>query len=193
MDIKKLSSEKSRPQDVEEAVGEGEVLNAFGHKQELERNFSLLSICAIGITTGNVWAALGGSIVRPFFSFSLHVVATSTSTPTLHPPETALTSIHVLPLMRNSTTIQYANSSQVIALYNGGPAGVIYEFIAVSCCYFMIAACIAEMASAIPSSAGVYHWASVTAGARFGKVVGFYAGWYVHFAHAPTYKLLGKF
>jgi hypothetical protein len=32
MDIKKLSSEKSRPQDVEEAVGEGEVLNAFGHK-----------------------------------------------------------------------------------------------------------------------------------------------------------------
>lgn len=68
---------------------------------------------------------------------------------------------------------------QVIALYNGGPAGVIYEFIAVACCYFMIAACIAEMASAIPSSAGVYHWASVTGGARFGKVIGFYAGWYV--------------
>jgi amino acid transporter len=43
----------------------------------------------------------------------------------------------------------------------------------------MIAACIAEMASAIPSSSGVYHWASVTAGARFGKVIGFYAGWYV--------------
>jgi hypothetical protein len=68
MDIEKLSSsEKSRPQDVEEAVGEGEVLNASGHKQELERNFSLLSICAIGITTGNVWAALGGSIVRSFY------------------------------------------------------------------------------------------------------------------------------
>lgn len=43
--------------------------------------------------------------------------------------------------------------------------------------YFMIAACIAEMASAIPTSAGVYHWASVTAGAKYGKVVGFYAGW----------------
>ena len=68
---------------------------------------------------------------------------------------------------------------QVIALYNGGPAGVIYEFIAVACCYFMIAACIAEMASSIPSSAGVYHWASVAGGARFGKVIGFYAGWYV--------------
>lgn len=46
-------------------IGEvGEILNASGHKQELERNFSLLSICSIGITTGNVWAALGGSIVR---------------------------------------------------------------------------------------------------------------------------------
>jgi hypothetical protein len=69
---------------------------------------------------------------------------------------------------------------QVIALYNGGPPGVIYAFIAVSCFYFMIAACIAEMASAIPSSSGVYHWASVTAGAKYGKVVGFFAGWYVH-------------
>ncbi|EMD86901.1 hypothetical protein COCC4DRAFT_141061 [Bipolaris maydis ATCC 48331] len=125
---RKLSSEKPASVDVDEAAGVTEVLNASGHKQELERNFSLLNLCAIGITTGNVWAALGGSIV--------------------------------------------------IALYNGGPAGVIYEFITVSCFYFMIAACIAEMASAIPSSAGVYHWASVTGGAKFGKVIGFYAGWW---------------
>jgi hypothetical protein len=82
--------------------------------------------------------------------------------------------------------LQNAHHTQVIALYNGGPAGVIYEFIAVACCYFMIAACIAEMASAIPSSAGVYHWASVTAGARFGKVIGFYAGWYA--SKTPTSK-----
>jgi choline transport protein len=67
MDMEKVSSEKPRLQDVDEAVGEGETLNASGHKQELERNFSLLSICAIGITTGNVWAALGGSIVCSFF------------------------------------------------------------------------------------------------------------------------------
>ncbi|KAJ4366287.1 hypothetical protein N0V83_007923 [Neocucurbitaria cava] len=122
--------EKPRNDGAEDAVGVGvgEVLNASGHKQELERQFSLLSICGIGITTGNVWAALGGSIV--------------------------------------------------IALYNGGPAGVIYEFIAVSCFYFMIAACIAEMASAIPSAAGVYHWASVTGGAKFGRVIGFFAGWW---------------
>lgn len=38
-------------------------VNETGHKQELERNFSLLSICSVGIVTGNTWAALGGSIV----------------------------------------------------------------------------------------------------------------------------------
>lgn len=63
MSEKKLSAEKG-PVDVDDPVESGEVLNASGHKQELERNFSLLSICSIGITTGNVWAALGGSIVR---------------------------------------------------------------------------------------------------------------------------------
>ncbi|OAL47227.1 amino acid transporter [Pyrenochaeta sp. DS3sAY3a] len=124
---KSVASEK--PQyDADDTIAVGEVLNASGHKQELERQFSLLSICSIGITTGNVWAALGGSIV--------------------------------------------------IALYNGGPPGVIYEFVAVSCFYFMIAACIAEMASSIPSAAGVYHWASVTGGAKFGRVVGYFAGWW---------------
>ncbi|KAH9863709.1 hypothetical protein J1614_009641 [Plenodomus biglobosus] len=125
---KKLALSESPGLHGDDAVAVGEVLNASGHKQELERNFNLLSLCSIGITTGNVWAALGGSIV--------------------------------------------------IALYNGGPAGVIYEFIAVSACYCMIATCIAEMASAIPSSAGVYHWASVTAGAKYGRIVGFFAGWW---------------
>lgn len=40
-----------------------EVVNASGHKQELERNFSLVSICATAVTTGNTWTAAGGSIV----------------------------------------------------------------------------------------------------------------------------------
>lgn len=40
-----------------------QVVNASGHKQELERNFGLISICATAITTGNTWAAAGGSIV----------------------------------------------------------------------------------------------------------------------------------
>lgn len=66
---KSVASEK--PQyDADDTIAVGEVLNASGHKQELERQFSLLSICSIGITTGNVWAALGGSIVCFFLIFT---------------------------------------------------------------------------------------------------------------------------
>ncbi len=39
-------------------------INASGHKQELERNFSLLSICGVAITTGVSWTSVGGSVVN---------------------------------------------------------------------------------------------------------------------------------
>lgn len=61
---------------VRETAALGQV-NISGHRQELRRNFGLLSVCGVGLVTGNVWAALGGSIV--------------------------------------------------VALYNGGPPGAIYE------------------------------------------------------------------
>lgn len=41
---------------------EEELVNPSGHKQELQRNFSLMSICAVAITTGNTWIAQGGSV-----------------------------------------------------------------------------------------------------------------------------------
>ncbi|KAJ5042180.1 uncharacterized protein L3040_004736 [Drepanopeziza brunnea f. sp. 'multigermtubi'] len=107
-------------------------INESGHIQELERNFSLFSICAVGIVTGNTWAALGGSIV--------------------------------------------------VAIYNGGPPGVLYEFIAVSIFYWLIAASLAELASSMPSSAGVYHWASITPGPKYGRICGWFAGWWNTFA-----------
>lgn len=47
--------------------------------------------------------------------------------------------------------------------------------------YFTISACIAELASAIPSTAGVYHWASVTPGKRYGRLIGYYAGYWNYF------------
>lgn len=34
------------------------------HSLELERNFSLLSVCGLAISTGESWVALGNSIVR---------------------------------------------------------------------------------------------------------------------------------
>ena len=68
------------------------------------------------------------------------------------------------------------------SLFNGGPPGVIYEFILVTIFYAFVALSIAELASAIPSSGGVYHWASVTPGKRWGRVVGFFAGYWNWFA-----------
>jgi amino acid transporter len=99
-----------------------------GHVQELSQKFSLWSLAWTGILVGNVWPALGGSIL--------------------------------------------------VAIYNGGPPGVIYEFIAASCFYFVVAASLAELASAMPSSAGPYLWASVTPGKRYGPVVGFFSGYW---------------
>jgi choline transport protein len=47
--------------------------------------------------------------------------------------------------------------------------------------YFVISACIAELASAIPSTAGVYHWASVTPGKKYGRFIGYLAGYWNFF------------
>lgn len=46
---------------------------------------------------------------------------------------------------------------QTVAIYNGGPPGIIYEFIASCVFYWLVAASIAELASAIPSSGGGTH------------------------------------
>lgn len=72
--------------------------------------------------------------------------------------------------------------SILAAVFNGGPPGVLYEFVTVSLFYFFVAASVAELASAIPSSAGVYHWASVTPGRSWGRAVGFFAGWWNYLA-----------
>ena len=57
--VPSTDSEKGTMSDPEPPMME---INETGHVQELERNFSLFSICSVGIVTGNTWAALGGSI-----------------------------------------------------------------------------------------------------------------------------------
>lgn len=109
-------------------IEDGDQVNASGHVQELDRNFNLLSAAGVGLVVGNVWPAVGGSIL--------------------------------------------------VAIFNGGPPGVIWEFIVVSVFYWIVAASIAELASAIPSSGGVYHWASVTPGKRWGRMIGFFTGYW---------------
>lgn len=103
-------------------------INASGHIQEVNKNFSLLSLCGIAITSGVQWIALGASI------------ATS--------------------------------------ILDGGPPFVTYELLASSFFYWNVAASLAELASAVPSSAGVFQWASMTGG----RCCGWFAGWFNFFA-----------
>ncbi|KAK5161628.1 hypothetical protein LTR04_004013 [Oleoguttula sp. CCFEE 6159] len=122
-----VASANSPSADAKDVPTADVVINASGHAEVLDRNFSLFSIVSLAITSGNTWITLGGSIT--------------------------------------------------VAIYNGGPPGIIYEFIAVSVLYWLVAASIAELASAMPSSGGIYHWASITAG-RYGRSCGFFAGWW---------------
>ena len=39
-----------------------EVVNASGHKDQLTRQYGLLSICGLALTIDNAWVALGGSL-----------------------------------------------------------------------------------------------------------------------------------
>ncbi|KAK7755496.1 hypothetical protein SLS62_002428 [Diatrype stigma] len=108
-------------------LANGETVNASGHQQELERNFSLLNMCAVAIVIGNCWSISGATLV--------------------------------------------------LSAYNGGAPGIIYEFMAAGLLYLCVTASLAELASAIPSSAGVYHWASITPGrGAVGRAIGFFAG-----------------
>lgn len=49
---------------VENSSAEYGEINASGHRQELRRNFNLLSICSAAVTTGNSWVGVGGTIVK---------------------------------------------------------------------------------------------------------------------------------
>ncbi|KAK3716684.1 hypothetical protein LTR37_006314 [Vermiconidia calcicola] len=105
---------------------EGTIVNASGHKDQLQRQYGLGSICGLALTIDNAWVAFGGSLS--------------------------------------------------VAVLNGGPPGILYEFITACSYYAFIGASIAELASSVPSSGGVYHWASITPGRRWGRINGFFAG-----------------
>lgn len=105
---------------------EGEIINASGHRDQLQRQYGLLSICGLALNINSAWIVFGGSLT--------------------------------------------------ISVLNGGPPGILYEFIVAVVFYSFIAASIAELASSMPSSGGVYHWASVTPGVNWGRSIGFFCG-----------------
>ncbi|KUL91742.1 hypothetical protein ZTR_01096 [Talaromyces verruculosus] len=106
---------------------DGTTVNASGWKDQLDRQYGLLSLCGIALTVDNAWVALGSSIS--------------------------------------------------VSIANGGPPGLIFSLVVAGAYYSFIGLNLAEFASAIPSAGGVYHWATVTGGPRWGRILGFYAGW----------------
>lgn len=105
---------------------QGEIINASGHRDQLQRHYGLLAICGLALNIDNAWIAFGGSLS--------------------------------------------------ISIVNGGPPGILYEFITACAFYGFVGASIAELASSVPSSGGVYHWASITPGPKYGRVIGFFCG-----------------
>lgn len=59
---------------------------------------------------------------------------------------------------------------------NGGPLAILYGLILVSIFYTLISASLAELASSMPASGGVYQWASVIS-RKYGRVTGFFTGY----------------
>ncbi|KAF2173300.1 hypothetical protein M409DRAFT_49762 [Zasmidium cellare ATCC 36951] len=138
---KTLSADEKRPLDLESTPQDekdsanrktsiasiaGVIVNASGHKDQLQRQYGLLAICGLALNIDNAWIAFAGSLQ--------------------------------------------------ISVLNGGPPGILYEYIVACFYYAFIGASIAELASAVPSSGGVYHWASITAGPKYGRVLGFFTG-----------------
>ncbi|TDZ17865.1 Choline transport protein [Colletotrichum orbiculare MAFF 240422] len=62
-------------------------------------------------------------------------------------------------------------------LVNGGPPGIIYGLLVAVFYYSLIGLSLSELASSVPTSGGVYHWATVAGGPRWGRVLGFFTGW----------------
>lgn len=58
-----MSSPREENRDAANCDDQFTEVNASGHKQELERHFGLLSICAFGINTGCSWPLMGGILV----------------------------------------------------------------------------------------------------------------------------------
>jgi hypothetical protein len=99
----------SPPLVVDEAIGDiGELVNTSGHVQELDRNFGFWSICAISIVADNAWAAGGGSLVCPLSS------CTGAGGFGGRGP-------------RRSYHANFRLSGKVVAFYDGGAPGVLYE------------------------------------------------------------------
>ncbi|KAK5632646.1 hypothetical protein RRF57_008360 [Xylaria bambusicola] len=64
-----------------------------------------------------------------------------------------------------------------VSFLNGGPPGLIYGLIVALFWYSFIGLSLAELASSVPTAGGVYHWATIAGGPKWGRMLGFFTGW----------------
>lgn len=57
--VRNGSNEKSHP---DHDIAEGEIVNASGHPDQLDRQYGILSICGMALTVDNAWVAIGTSL-----------------------------------------------------------------------------------------------------------------------------------
>lgn len=57
-----------------EGTVDGIVVNASGHKDELQRHFSIWSLIGLALTIDNAWVALGGSLSIAICKYKLRFV-----------------------------------------------------------------------------------------------------------------------
>ncbi|KAK3341355.1 amino acid permease-domain-containing protein [Lasiosphaeria hispida] len=68
-------------------------------------------------------------------------------------------------------------SSISVSILNGGPPGLIFGLIVALFYYSFIGLGLAEFASSVPTAGGVYHWATIAGGQKWGRALGFFTGW----------------
>ncbi|KAK0631777.1 putative amino acid transporter [Immersiella caudata] len=68
-------------------------------------------------------------------------------------------------------------SSISVSILNGGPPGIIFGLIVALFYYTFIGLGLAEFASSVPTAGGVYHWATIAGGSKYGRFLGFVTGW----------------
>ncbi|KAK2061454.1 choline transporter [Colletotrichum caudatum] len=68
-------------------------------------------------------------------------------------------------------------SSISVSILNGGPPGIIYGLLVAVFYYTLIGLSLSELASSVPTAGGVYHWATIAGGPRWGRSLGFFTGW----------------
>ena len=62
--VEQIGDNINSPHDIAAA----ELVNASGHIQEVDRNFGLVSLTGYGLVSGNVWPALGSTILVAIFN-----------------------------------------------------------------------------------------------------------------------------